>query len=172
MKMKKLLSVMIASAMVAGMAAGCSTPSGGGSEKSDAKGKVYYLNFKPEADDDWQSLAEAYTEETGVPVTVLTAASGEYEKTLKSEMAKSDAPTLFQVNGPVGLASWKDYCYDLKDSAIAGELTDDSFALMDGEKMAESHMLSRIMELSIIKGFLKKQDIQQKTSPTLIVSKM
>ncbi len=77
MKMKKLLSVMIASAMVAGMAAGCSTPSGGGSEKSDAKGKVYYLNFKPEADDDWQSLAEAYTEETGVPVTVLTAASGE-----------------------------------------------------------------------------------------------
>ena len=136
MKMKKLLSVMIASAMVAGMAAGCSTPSGGSSEKSDAKGKVYYLNFKPEADDDWQSLAEAYTEETGVPVTVLTAASGEYEKTLKSEMAKSDAPTLFQVNGPVGLASWKDYCYDLKDSAIAGELTDDSFALMDGEKMA------------------------------------
>ena len=64
-----------------------------------------------------------YTKETGVDVTVLTAASGEYEKTLKSEMAKSNAPTLFQVNGPVGLASWKDYCYDLKDSDVAKQLT-------------------------------------------------
>ena len=69
-------------------------------------------------------------------VTVPTAASGEYEKTLKSEMAKSNAPTLFQVNGPVGLASWKDYCYDLKDSDVAKQLTSDDFALMDGDKMS------------------------------------
>ena len=48
-------------------------------------------------------------------------------------MAKSDAPTLFQVNGPVGLASWKDYCYDLSGSDIAGELTSDSYALKDGD---------------------------------------
>ena len=139
MKKKKVVSVVLAAAMAAGLAAGCGSGSGsdsgnGGSE--EAKGKVYYLNFKPEADEYWQELAETYTDETGVPVTVLTAASGEYEKTLKSEMAKTDAPTLFQVNGPVGLASWKDYCYDLSGSDIAGELTDDSFALMDGEKMA------------------------------------
>ena len=81
-------------------------------------------------------LAKEYTKETGVDVTVLTAASGEYEKTLKSEMAKSNAPTLFQVNGPVGLASWKDYCYDLKDSDVAKQLTSDDFALMDGDKMS------------------------------------
>ncbi len=79
------------------------------------KEKVYYLNFKPEQDEQWQDLAKRVYKKTGVDVTVLTAASGEYEKTLlKSEMAKSNAPTLFQVNGPVGLASWKDYCYDLK----------------------------------------------------------
>ncbi len=66
-----------------------------------------------------------YTKKTGVDVTVLTAASGEYETTLKSEMAKSNAPTLFQVNGPVGLANWKDYCYDLKDSDICKKLTSD-----------------------------------------------
>lgn len=137
MKMRKVLSVLLVAAMSVGILAGCGSSSGDSdSSKSDAKGKVYYLNFKPEADEQWQALAEAYTEETGVPVTVLTAASGEYEKTLKSEMAKTDAPTLFQVNGPVGLESWKDYCYDLKDSAIAGELTDENFALMDGEKMA------------------------------------
>lgn len=165
MKKRQILSAALAAVMMAGTVAGCggSTDSGTDSKAADSaaanteaaaadtaaaetasdggsasagEGKVYYLNFKPEADEYWQELAETYTEETGVPVTVLTAASGEYEKTLKSEMAKTDAPTLFQVNGPVGLASWTDYCYDLSDSAIAGELTDDSFALMDGSKMA------------------------------------
>ena len=100
---------------------------------SGASGKVYYLNFKPEQDQAWQDLAKAYTEETGVPVTVVTAASGQYETTLMSEMEKSEAPTLFQVNGPVGLANWKDYCLDLSDSKLYGELTSDSFALKDGD---------------------------------------
>ena len=48
----------------------------------EATGTVYYLNFKPEQDGDWKALAKAYTEETGVPVTVVTAASGDYETTL------------------------------------------------------------------------------------------
>ena len=96
---------------------------------AEETGKVYYLNFKPEQDQQWQDLAKAYTEETGVEVTVITAASGTYESTLKSEMAKNDAPTLFQVNGPVGLASWKDYCYDLKDSDLYKNLKSDDFAL-------------------------------------------
>lgn len=95
----------------------------------EAKGSVYYLNFKPEQADQWAELGEKYTEETGVPVTVVTAASGTYESTLKSEMAKDEAPTLFQVNGPVGLASWKDYCYDLKDTEIYKQLTSEEFAL-------------------------------------------
>ena len=142
MKRKKVLSALLAVTMIAGLATGCGndSSSSGSSASSgstqEAKGKVYYLNFKPEADEYWQDLAETYTEETGVPVTVLTAASGEYEKTLKSEMAKTDAPTLFQVNGPVGLASWKDYCYDLTGTDIANELSDESFALKDGDKTA------------------------------------
>ncbi len=141
MKMRKGLVGLLAATLSLGMLMGCggsnttSKDSGdAASTNEEAKGKVYYLNFKPEADQQWQDLAKAYTEETGVPVTVLTAASGEYEKTLKSEMAKTNAPTLFQVNGPVGLASWKDYCYDLTDSDIAKGLTDQSFALKDGDK--------------------------------------
>lgn len=136
MKMRKVVSAMLVAAMATGMVAGCGSSSDSKSDKKDAKGKVYYLNFKPEQDEQWQDLAKEYTKETGVDVTVLTAASGEYEKTLKSEMAKSNAPTLFQVNGPVGLASWKDYCYDLKDSDVAKQLTSDDFALMDGDKMS------------------------------------
>ena len=106
------------------------------STAAKADGKVYYLNFKPEQDQAWQDLAAEYTKETGVPVTVVTAASGQYETTLMSEMEKSEAPTLFQVNGPVGLANWKDYCYDLSGSQLYGELTSDSFALKDGDAVA------------------------------------
>ena len=113
--------------------AASSTVASTSASASGASGKVYYLNFKPEQDQAWQDLAAAYTKETGVPVTVVTAASGQYETTLMSEMEKSEAPTLFQVNGPVGLANWKDYCYDLSGSKLYGELTSDSFALKDGD---------------------------------------
>ena len=154
MKSKQTISLAVASMMAAGLLAGCgSTASSTASSAAEstaasseaasseaaapadttAAGKVYYLNFKPEQDEAWQALAKTYTEETGVPVTVVTAASGQYETTLMSEMAKSDAPTLFQVNGPVGLANWKDYCYDLTGSKILGDLTSDSYALKDGD---------------------------------------
>ena len=132
---KKSLALVLALLLVFGLV-GCgnsnSTTTGGNTETT---GSVYYLNFKPEQDAAWQTLAAAYTEETGVPVTVVTAASGEYETTLAAEIEKDEAPTLFQVNGPVGLANWKDYCYDLSGSAIYKELTSDSFALKEGSEV-------------------------------------
>lgn len=94
-------------------------------------GKVYYLNFKPEQADQWVALAKKYTEQTGVQVDVQTAASNTYEQTLKSEMAKSEAPTLFQVNGPVGLATWKDYCLDLEGTDVYKDLQSEDYALKD-----------------------------------------
>ena len=131
--MKKFLALILALVMSLSLVAcgGGSNDAQGSGDDATATGKVYYLNFKPEQDEDWQNLAKAYTEETGVPVTVVTAASGTYEETLMADMAKTDAPTLFQVNGPVGLANWKDYCYDLSSSAVYGELTSDDFALKE-----------------------------------------
>ncbi len=96
---------------------------------------VYYLNFKPEQDAQWKALAKVYSEQKGVPVTVVTAASGQYEQTLTSEMDKNEPPTLFQVNGPVGLANWRDYCYDLGTSELLGELTDTDFTLKEDGKV-------------------------------------
>ena len=149
---RKTVSLMLVMSMMAAMAAGCgsssdstasSSTSGnstastetGSTDKKEASGdgQVYYLNFKPEQDEQWQDLAKAYTDETGVPVTVITAADGTYEQTLKSEMAKSEAPTLFQVNGPVGLANWKDYCYDLSGSELYKDVKSDDFVLKDGD---------------------------------------
>lgn len=144
---KKLVSLMLVVSMAGALLAGCGdsddskdknkadSTEQGGNDTADAKGKVYYLNFKPEQKEDWEELAAAYTEETGVPVEVVTAASGTYEEQLKSEMAKDDAPTLFQVNGPVGLATWKDYCYDLSGSDVYSHLKSDDFALKDGDSV-------------------------------------
>ena len=128
MKRNKLLAVALSTAMVAGALTGC----GGGSEeakKDDSKGSVYYLNFKPEVAEVWEEVAKKYTEETGVDVKVVTAASGNYEPTLKSEIAKTDAPTLFQINGPIGYQSWKDYCADLSDTEFYKSLSDQSLAI-------------------------------------------
>lgn len=155
MKFKKVFAVMLSTAMISTMFAGCgsddkkstsdsTSKSTAETSEDDAKkddaddktsGKVYYLNFKPEQADQWVALAEKYTEETGVEVEVQTAASGTYESQLKAEMAKNEAPTLFQVNGPVGLATWKDYCYDLADSQIYKDLSSDDYALKDGDSV-------------------------------------
>lgn len=147
---KKLLSVLLSMTMVAAVLAGCGskteeTPNDNtASQESEAEkdnaasteqGSVYYLNFKPEQDEAWKNLAKLYTEKTGVEVTVVTAASGQYETTLMSEMGKSSAPTLFQVNGPVGLQNWRDYCLDLTGTDIYNELTNESFALTEDGKV-------------------------------------
>lgn len=149
-KFKKMWAILLSGVMAAGMLSACASDTGssqgeqteapaetpaageeaGESKTAGGSGKVYYLNFKPEQGQQWVDLAAAYTEETGVSVVVETAASGTYESTLKSEMAKTDAPTLFQVNGPIGLANWQDYCYDLKDSEIYKNLKSDEFALL------------------------------------------
>ena len=138
--MKKLIALLLALVMVLSLCA-CGAkeeaPAAAPAEEAAAPaeeaaaGSVYYLNFKPEQDQAWQDLAAEYTAATGVPVTVLTAASGTYEETLMAEMGKTEAPTLFQVNGPVGLANWIDYCYDLSGSDVYGHLTSDSFALTE-----------------------------------------
>ena len=120
---------------IAAMSVGTLAACGSSSSSSDSEGKVYYLNFKPEANDAWQALAKKYTEKTGVEVKVQTAASNTYEQTLKSEIAKSEAPTLFQVNGPVGYQNWKAYTADMSDTEPYAQLIDQSVALKDGDKV-------------------------------------
>jgi len=118
---KKIMLALLTVAMVSAFLSGC------GSKSSE--GKVYYMNFKPEVDQVWQDLAAKYTKETGVEVKVVTAASGTYEQTLKSEIANTDAPTLFQINGPVGYQAWKEYCLDLKDTKLYSWLLDKNLAI-------------------------------------------
>jgi raffinose/stachyose/melibiose transport system substrate-binding protein len=97
-------------------------------------GRVYMLNFKPETDEAWQDLADKYNS-LGGNVTVMTAADGQYATTLQSEMAKSEAPTIFNIGNSSDVATWKDYEYDLKDSDLYKHDSDHSLDLMDGDKV-------------------------------------
>lgn len=126
MKAKKVVAAFLAMVMVVGGTAGCGKKE---NSSDDGKGSVYFLNFKPEVAEVWEAIAEEYTEETGVEVKVQTAASGTYEQTLKSEMAKNDAPTLFQINGQIGYQNWAQYCADWSDTEIYSHLVNKELAI-------------------------------------------
>ncbi len=119
--MKKLTALLLALCLVLSLASFAS---------ADEAGKVYYLNFKPEADEAWQALAKTYTEQTGVEVKVLTAASGTYSDTLTSEREEKDAaPTLFQIGNAEGVVTWGDYALPLDGTDLINEMTTADFNL-------------------------------------------
>ena len=149
--MKKLFALLLTSAMVLSLVACGGTkgeaPSGGSARAPSAPaateetGSVYYLNFKPEFNDALQGLAKTYTEKTGVEVKVVTAASGTYSDTLTAEMAKDEAPTIYNIGNMSGLKDWDEYALDLAGTALAGELNTDGFNLYNeaGELKAMGH---------------------------------
>lgn len=139
--MKKLLSIILVLGIVFAAVA-CGKNGGNDSQSSTQPGgtsqqqkniEIYYLNFKPEVADVYKQIAKEYEKETGVKVKVVTAASDTYEQTLASEISKSTPPTIFQINGPVGYESWKNYCADLKDTKLYSILGDKSLAITSGD---------------------------------------
>ena len=147
--MKKIIAMLLACLMVVGLFAGCSssneTPATTEAPATDAapvetteavteaapSGRVYWLNFKPESDEALKTLAAMYTEKTGVPVEIVTAASGTYNETLTAEMDKSAPPTIFVVGNSAAVQTWGEYCMDLNGTPIANELNTDAYMLYD-----------------------------------------
>ena len=140
--MKKLIALLLALVMVIGLCAcapadqpnetGNATEGAGGETGGEtAKGSVYWLNFKPESDEALKEIAKMYTEETGVPVEIVTAASGTYNETLTAEMDKSTPPTMFVVGNAAAVETWGEYCLDLTGTDIANELSTDAYMLYD-----------------------------------------
>ncbi len=140
--MKKLLAMLLALVMVFCLVAcggntddnkttenqGQSTTPAN-NEGSSETGRVYYLNFKPEFDEALTGLAATYTAKTGVEVKVVTAASGTYSDTLTAEMAKTEAPTVYNIGNLQGLKDWDEYAIDLSNTALAAELSTNDFNL-------------------------------------------
>ena len=141
--MKKTIALLLALVMVFALCAcgGSSAPAATqapaaeapAAEAPAAEGSVYWLNFKPESDQALQELAAMYTQETGVPVKVVTAASGTYNETLTAEMDKSQAPTLFVVGNQAAVDTWGEYCLDLTGTPVADELNTNEYMLYDAD---------------------------------------
>ena len=130
---KRIVAVITIVCLLAGVFAGCTRTKPAGPEATVTE--IRYLNFKPEIAEVYDRISKAYEEETGIKLIVETAASGTYESTLTARMATDEAPTIFQINGPVGYASWSEYCADLKDTELYKHLTDKSLAVTSGNSV-------------------------------------
>jgi raffinose/stachyose/melibiose transport system substrate-binding protein len=129
--MKKALGSVLMLAV-----AGSMLFAGGGKEKAQ---EIYFLNFKPEIADVYEAkvIPAFQAENPGYKLKVVTAASGTYEQTLKSEQAKSNPPVIFQTNGPVGLEGSRNDAAPLDDTNFYKLLADKSMALkLDGKVAA------------------------------------
>lgn len=131
--MKKQLSILLALAVSAPvMLTACGRdeePEAAENGGTAAAATVRFLNFKPESATAYEEIVKSYKEQTGNTVIVETAANNTYEQTLSAKMSTSEAPTIFQVNGPRGYANWSDYCADLSGTRIYAALTDKNAAL-------------------------------------------
>lgn len=78
--------------------------------------QVRFLNQDPVRQTAWERLAAEFTEQTGVPVTVISAAAKE------SDDADGELPTLFTLSGEAELEQWKDQCLDLSGSDAYAQL--------------------------------------------------
>lgn len=129
--MKKALGIVLMLAV-----AGSMLFAGGGKEKAQ---EIYFLNFKPEIADVYEAkvIPAFQAENPGYKLKVVTAASGTYEQTLKSEQAKSNPPVIFQTNGPVGLEGSRNDAAPLDNTNFYKLLADKSMALkLDGKVAA------------------------------------
>lgn len=123
--MKKTITLILCIVMILSLA-GC--------DMGNKPVTIRFLNFKPEIASVYNEIAAAYKQETGVNLIVDTAANNTYESTLAARMSTSEAPTIFQINGPRGYANWKDYCLDLSDTELYKHLNDKSLAItVDGK---------------------------------------
>ena len=137
---RKTISVMLAAMLITGIFASC-TRNNTNNENTNAGNnsqtvkEIRYLNFKPEIAEVYERISDAYEKETGVKLIVETAASGTYESTLTARMATDEAPTIFQINGPIGYASWAEYCADLSDTELYKHLKDKTLAITSEGKV-------------------------------------
>ena len=139
MKTKKLISVLLVSALTAAMASGCgsssesgstaadtktaesaseeSTQAGGSSQESDLAGtSITFLNSKGEIQEAMEELAAEFTDETGIDVEILACGTGESPYTkVTSAYNSGSAPTMSMLDTTDALALADEYALDLSN---------------------------------------------------------
>ena len=121
---KKLLSLMVVAAMSASLVA-CGSSDGGSSDGASGSGvSITVLNSKTEIQTQFEEMAEAYEEATGVHVEVYNA---DTDTTVASQVAtkyaSNDPYTLTMVDAKDIYSLADDYAYDLSNEDWASHTT-------------------------------------------------
>lgn len=128
MKAKSILAVAASLCMMLGVSA-C-----GGSSNPSAEGRVYMISQKVENNDQFVELGKQFTKDTGIAFNVVSPAADSYEQTLKSELAKSNAPTIIGLDNN-DYPNWAEYCADLSGTSMYKDLKDPNYVLKTGDKV-------------------------------------
>lgn len=153
MKMKKVISLMMVTTMVAAIAlTGCgkkdeaSKPEVETSieveevdeaettkpEKEMAK-KIVVFQSKVEIADQLEALAAEYQDETGVEVEVWGTTGDDYPQQIKTKLSNNQGPTVFSLQPGAEVEQLKAYVADLSDLSFVGDIADGMAPQVDGK---------------------------------------
>lgn len=105
--------------------------------KKDKKAvSVTFMNADADHKALWEEIAKKYKEEKGVDIKIVTVDQNRYPDTLKTELKKDNAPTVFELTGIRDFEAVKNYCADLKEEAVYSNLYDKETAIKDDTKVA------------------------------------
>ncbi len=137
MKRHRIGSALLAMILGLGLLAGCSS-SGSTADSEDMAaaeedtGSVYWLTIM--SSDLFQEAADEYEAMTGVPVTIQSVSSADYDEMIEIEMEKGeDAPTIFNLGNRNRVNKWSDYCVNLREADVYKELTTSNYTVYDDD---------------------------------------
>lgn len=119
-KWTKIGALLLAGCFAAGLMSGCG---------KEEKNEIVLMNFKPEAKEAYQTIADEYYKQTGVEVKIVSPEDGTYDETLAEMMEGKEQPAIIQLNGYVSYEKWKDYCENLISSSLYTDMTDQSMVI-------------------------------------------
>lgn len=166
---KKVLSVLLASAMVAGLVAGCgnSSDSGSGSGDSGSGSGEYdgveltywsmWSNTEPQGQV-LQEAVDAWSAETGANVTIEWKGR-DIKNILASALESQEKIDLFEDGYERITSVYLDYVADLTEMADAAGYADQSFAVFNDWATEQAGFLPCITEQPQVGGVFYNQDI-------------
>ena len=160
---KKVISVLLAAAMVTGLVAGCGSnggSSGGGEKKYDGVELTYWsmwTNAEPQGQA-LQEAADAFEEETGAHVT-FEWKGRDIKTILSSALESEEAFDLFEDDYTRITGNYVDYVADLTDMADAAGYAEKSYQVFNDVVNEKAGFLACLTEQPSVGGVFYNKDI-------------
>lgn len=144
MKLKKIMSLLLVTSLVASMAlTGCgkkeetkeatTTESEAKETEPAAAKKIVIFQSKVEIADQLEALAAEYQKETGVEVEVWGTTGDDYPQQIKTKLSNNQGPTVFSLQPGAEVEQLKAYLADLSDLSFVGNIAAGMAPQADGK---------------------------------------